>query len=157
MKPKERKMTKPLRKEFSKPRIVLDTSPLIKLFIKEEGWEDIEKIVCCVENGQIEAAVCVATFTEIYSKYTKEGRAESGKARVQELRYAPYLKKLVISEEVAVKAGEFKGKYSVPLADALIAASAYYDRSIVISSDADFRQIREAKTMTEKELLSHLK
>ena len=145
-----------MKNEFSKPRIVLDTKPLIKLFAKEEGWETVQKILTHVEDGEIEAAMSVVTLTEIYYKYLHEKRADVAKTRVEELRYAVYVRKLDVNEEAAIKAGEFKGKYNVPVADAFIAASAYFDDSIVISDDVDFKRITEIKTLTEKEFLSRL-
>lgn len=145
-----------MRNGFSKPRIVLDTKPLIKLFAKEEGWETVQKILSSVEDGEIEAVMSVVTLTEIYYKYVQEKRVDLARARVEALRYAVYVKKLEINEEAAVKAGEFKGKYGVPVADALIAAAAYFEDAVVISDDADFKKIAEIKTLTEKEFLSRL-
>jgi predicted nucleic acid-binding protein len=142
-----------LRNESSKPKVVLDTKPLIKLFAKEEGWETVQKILSKVEAEEIEASISVVTLTEICYKYLQEKRPVLAKARTEELRYAIYLKKLEIDEEVAVKAGEFKGKYNVSVADAFIAAAAYFEGSIVISDDADFKRIAEIKVLTEKELI----
>jgi len=140
-----------LRKESSKPKIVLDTKPLIKLFAKEEGWEAIQKILSRVEDGEIDATISVVTLTEIYYKYLREKRADLAKTRTEELRYAIYLRKMEINEELAIKAGEFKGKYNVPVADAFIAATAFSENSTVISDDADFKRIAEIKTLTESE------
>jgi predicted nucleic acid-binding protein len=142
-----------LRNESSKPKVVLDTKPLIKLFAKEEGWETVQKILSKVEAEEIEASISVVTLTEICYKYLQEKRPNLAKARTEELRYAIYLKKLEIDEEVAVKAGEFKGKYNVSVADAFIAAAAYFEGSIVISDDADFKRIAEIKALTEKEFI----
>ena len=72
------------------------------------------------------------------------------------MRYAIYLRKLEIGEEAAVKAGEFKARYDISIADAFIAASAYLEGSTVISDDADFKKIHEVKALTEKEFLSRL-
>ena len=107
-----------------------------------------------VEDGEIDAAMSVVTLTEVYYKYLHEKRVDLAKTRVNELKYAVYVRKLSINEEAAIKAGEFKGKYNVPIADAFIAASAYLDNSTVISDDADFKKIAEIKVMTEKEFLS---
>lgn len=142
--------------EPSKPKIVLDTKLFIKLFAKEEGWETIQKILSKIEDGEIEAAISVVTLTEIYYKYLHEKRLDLASTRTEELRYAVYLKKLEIDEEAAIKAGEFKGKYSVPIADAYIAAAAYFEASTVISDDPDFKKIQEIKALTEKEFISHL-
>ena len=145
-----------MRNESSKPKVVLDTKLLIKLFAKEEGWETVQRILSKVEAEEIEASISVVTLTEIYYKYLQEKRPDLAKARTEQLRYATYLKKLEIDEEVAVKAGEFKGKYNVSVADAFIAAAAYFEGSIVISDDADFKRIAEIKALTEKEFISHL-
>jgi len=142
-----------LRNESSKPKVVLDTKPLIKLFAKEEGWETVQKILSKVEAEEIEASISVVTLTEIYYKYLQEKRPDLAKARIEELRYAIYLKKLEIDEQVAVKAGEFKGKYNVSVADAFIAAAAYFEGSTVISDNADFKRIAEIKALTEKEFI----
>jgi len=143
-----------LRDESIRPKVVLDTKPLIKLFAKEEGWETVQKILSKVEDGEIEATISVVTLTEIYYKYLQEKRQDLAKARTEELRYAIYLKKLEIDEEVALKAGEFKGKYNVSIADAFIAAAAYFEGSIIISDDADFKRIVEIKALTEKEFIT---
>jgi predicted nucleic acid-binding protein len=145
-----------LKNESIKPKIVLDTKPLIKLFAQEEGWDAVQKILSRVEAGDLEAAVSVVTLTEIYYKYMKEKRADLAEARTNQFRYAVYLKKLLIDEEVAVKAGDFKGKYDIPIADAFIAATAYFEEATIISDDPDFEKIPEIKTLTEKQFVTRL-
>lgn len=142
-----------MRNESIKPKVVLDTKPLIKLFAREEGWDAVQKILSKIEAEGIEGAISVVTLTEIYYKYLQEKRPDLAKTRTEELRYAIYLKKMDIDEEVAVKAGEFKGKYNVPIADAFIAATAYFEGSTIISDDADFKRIPEVKTLTEDEFI----
>lgn len=145
-----------MKNESGKPKIVLDTKPLIKLFAQEEGWEAVQKILSRVEAGDIEAAISVVTLTEIHYKYVREERADLAETRTKQLRYAVYLKKLLIDDEIAVKAGDFKGKYDVSIADAFIAATAYYEESIMISDDPDFGKIPEIKTLTEKQFIGQL-
>ena len=141
-------------RESSKCKIILDTEPLIKLFSKEEGWDCVQKILSAIEAGKIEAAISVVTLTEIYYKYLHEKRRDIAKTRTDELKYAVYIRKLDVTEETAIKAGEFKGKYSIPIADAQIAAAAYAEGLIIISDDADFKKIAEVKTLTGKEFTS---
>jgi predicted nucleic acid-binding protein len=145
-----------LRNGSIKPRVILDTKPLIRLFAKEEGWENVQEISSKIEAEEIEGAISVVTLTEICYKYLQEKRSDLAKARTEELRYATYLKKLEIDEEVAVKAGEFKGKYNVSIADAFIAATAYFEGSTIISDDPDFKRISETKTLTETEFLTQI-
>jgi predicted nucleic acid-binding protein len=145
-----------LKSESGKPKIVLDTKPLIKLFAQEEGWEAVQKVLSRVEVGDVEAAISVVTLTEIYYKYMREKRADLAEARTNQLEYAVYLKKLLIDEEVAVKAGDFKGKYNISVADAFIAANAYFEDAVIISDDPDFEKISEIKTLTEKQFITRL-
>ena len=145
-----------MKSESSKPKVVLDTKPLIKLFAQEEGWDAVQKILAKIEAGEVEAAISVVTLTEIYYKYLQEKRQDLAKTRTENLRYALYLKKLEIGEEVAVKAGDIKGKYDVSIADAFIAASACIEGSTIISDDPDFKRIPEVKAYTENEFISHL-
>jgi predicted nucleic acid-binding protein len=139
--------------ESQKPKLILDTKPLIKLFASEAGWENVQKIMLSIENGDIEAGISVVTLTEIYYKYLHENRVDLAKARTADVRYAAAIKKYVIDERIAAKAGEFKGKYSIPIADAFISATAYYNSSIVISDDIDFAKIKEITVKTEQEFL----
>lgn len=143
-----------MKSESTKPNILLDTNPLIKLFAQEAGWDAVQKILVKIESGEVEAAISVVTLTEIYYKYLQEKRPDLAETRTTDLRHAIYLKKLEIGEEAAVKAGAFKGKYKVPIADALIAASAYLEGLTIISDDPDFKKIPEVKALTEKEFLS---
>ena len=145
-----------MKSESSKPKIVLDTKPLIKLFAQEEGWDAVQEILSRVEAGDIEAAVSVVTLTEIYYKYMKEKRADLAEARMNQLRYAVYLRKVGIDEDVAVKAGDFKGRYDISIADAFIAATAHFEESTIISDDPDFEKIPEIKTLTEKQFTARL-
>lgn len=143
-----------MKNESTSNKIVLDTKPLIKLFAKESGWAAVQKILQYVEAGKIEASLSVVTLTEIYYKYLHERRLDLAKARIAELKYAVYVKKLVINEETAIKAGEFKGKYNIPVADAFIAAGAFFENAMVLTDDEAFVKIAEIKTATEKEFLS---
>jgi predicted nucleic acid-binding protein len=132
--------------------VVLDTKPLIKFFAQEEGWDAVQKILSKIEEGKIDAAISVVTLTEIYYKYVQEKKEDLAKERTQNLRYTIYLKKLEINEETAIKAGEFKGKYNISIADAFIAAAAYLEGATIISDDPDYKKILEIETLTEKEL-----
>jgi predicted nucleic acid-binding protein len=138
-------------------RLLLDTKPLIKLFAKEDGWEAVQALLLRIENEDIEAAISVVTLTEIYYKYLHEKRADLAKARLEELKYATYLKKINIDEKIAIKAGEFKGKYSIPIADCLISATAFYYNSTMLTDDDDFKKITEITVQSEREFLSSIK
>lgn len=140
-----------MKSESKKPRIILDTKPIIKLFAQEESWELIQGILSKIEEGDVEAGISVVTLTEIYYKYRKEGRKDLATTRTLQLRYAIYLKKFEITEDIAVKAGEFKGRENISIADAFIAATAHSNQALVISDDPDFRKLSEIKVLSENE------
>jgi len=145
-----------LKSASKKPKIVLDTKPIIKLFAKEEGWEQVAAIMTSMEAGKIEAGISVVTLTEVYYKYLRERRPDLASTRTEQLRYSTYLEKIVIDDTIAVKAGEFKGRYNIPVADAYIAASAYSWGGTIISDDADFKRIKEIEALTETEFCRKL-
>lgn len=84
----------------------------------------VRRILTKIESGDIDAAICVVTLTEIYYKYMHEERLDLARNRTEDLMNAIYLEKLGIDGETAVRAGEFKGKYKVSVADAFIASTA---------------------------------
>ena len=47
-----------------------------------------------------------------------------------------------VDDEVATKAGEFKGKYTVSVVDAIVAASAWVAGSSIISDESGFQENR---------------
>jgi len=47
-------------RDESKPKVILDTKPLIKLFAKEEGWKTVQEISSRIESGEIEGAIARA-------------------------------------------------------------------------------------------------
>jgi predicted nucleic acid-binding protein len=110
-----------------------------------------------IEAGELEACVSVVTLTEVYYKYLRGGRKDLALTRTEQIRHASYLKKCLIDEETAIKAGEFKGKYGIPIADAFIAATAHSEGATIISDDPDFRKVSEVKVLTETEFHHELK
>lgn len=141
-----------MRSASKKVKVLLDTKPLIKLFAEEEGWEKVKEILSRIEAGELEAGISVVTLTEVHYKYLQEQRPDLAETRTEQLKYALYLKKFAIDEEVAIKAGEFKGKYRVSIADAFIAASAFCEDAAVVSDDPDFQKIPDIEVLTETEL-----
>lgn len=137
-------------------KVVLDTKPLIKLFAEEEGWEKVREILSRIEDGELDAGISVVTLTEICYKYLQEQRPDLAKTRTEQLKYTLYLKKLEINQDVAIKAGEFKGQYHVSIADAFIAASAFYEGAAVVSDDPDFKKIPDIRVLTEIEVCQKL-
>ena len=139
-----------------KLKLLLDTKPLLKLFAAEEGWEKVKEILSRIEADQLEAGISVVTLTEVHYKYLQERRPDLALTRTGQLKHALYLEKMEIDQDVAVKAGEFKGRYRVSIADAFIAASAILEDAVIISDDPDFQKIPEVTVLTETALYERL-
>ena len=55
------------------------------------------------------------------------------------------LKIVPIDESIAVKAGEYKALGGIPMADAVIGASAWFIKAEVVTDDEDFEKMKDIK------------
>ena len=88
--------------------------------------------------------VSVVTIHELYRiSLLKEGR------QVAQLRTDTIKKDfdvITVNFNLAVQSAEIKHKYNVPMADSIIAATAYLLKCPVVSDDPHFSQIKEIPT-----------
>jgi len=117
-------------------RYLFDTKALIAFFNNEEGAEFVEKLLREVDEDKAEGFMSSITLTEIYYLYSRRVGGEVARKRVEQIRLSN-LKVVPIDEKVALKAGEYKVK-AIPIADALIAASAYSVGAKVVTDDKHF-------------------
>ncbi len=70
------------------------------------------------------------------------------------------LKRTPVTDRIAEKGVQYKFKYtrnkSMPLADAISAATAHEEKAILISGEKHFKKIREIEAKSPKELLQHI-
>ena len=94
--------------------------------------------------------VSVVTIHELYRiSLLKEGR------QVAQLRTDTIKKDfdvVTVNFDLAVQSAEIKHKYNVPMADSIIAATAYLLKCSVVSDDPHFSQIKEIPTRWIKSL-----
>jgi predicted nucleic acid-binding protein len=114
-----------------------DTKALMAFFNGEAGAEKVEAFLKEVDSGATEGFVSSVTLTEIYYLYFKRLGARVAEERVREVRYSN-LKTVDIGAEIALNAGKYKAEKKIPVADALIAASALATNSKVITADEHF-------------------
>nr|MDO8062474.1 type II toxin-antitoxin system VapC family toxin [Candidatus Freyrarchaeum guaymaensis] len=117
-------------------RYLFDTKALIAFFNNEEGAEFVEKLLGEVDEDKAEGFISSITLTEIYYLYSRRVGGEVARKRVEQIRLSN-LKVVPIDEKVALKAGEYKVK-AIPIADALIAASAYSVGAKIVTDDKHF-------------------
>ncbi len=117
-------------------RYLFDTEPLIALFNDEKGAGKVKFLLHEVDLGAAEGYISSVTLTELYSKYAKEG--EEGANEVIDTVRGSKLRLVGIDEAIALRAGRYKLR-SIPLADALIAASAFEQKAhLVAGPDGHF-------------------
>jgi ribonuclease VapC len=120
-------------------KYLLDTRALIAFFNNEEGAEIVEKILSDIDENKVEGFVSAITLTEIYYLYSRRSGESFAKKRIEQIKLSN-LKMVVIDDEIAIKAGEYKIK-AIPIADALIAASAYFIGAKVVTDDERFEKL----------------
>jgi predicted nucleic acid-binding protein len=118
---------------------ILDTKALIAFFNNENGAENVEKILSDVDENKAEGFVSAITLTEIYYLYARERGEDFAKRKIEQIKLSN-LMMVEINEEIAIKAGEYKIK-AIPIADALIAASAYFVGAKVVTDDEHFEKM----------------
>jgi len=117
-------------------RYLLDTKALIAFFNDEEGADFVERILAKVDSNRADGYISAITLTEIYYIYSRRVGEDIAKERVEQLKLSN-LKIVPINEEVAVEAGVYKLK-AIPIADAIIAASAKHVGAKVVTDDEHF-------------------
>lgn len=120
-------------------KYILDTKALIAFFNNENGAEKVEKILKEIDENKAEGFVSAITLTEIYYLYSRERGEDFAKRKIEQIKLSN-LKMVVINDEIAIKAGEYKIK-AIPIADALIAASAYFVGAKVVTDDEHFEKL----------------
>jgi len=117
-------------------KYLFDTKALIAFFNDEDGAEFVEKLLKEVDEGKAEGFISSITLTEIYYLYSRRAGIRVARERIEQIRLSN-LKVVAIDEETALKAGEYKVR-AIPIADALIAASAYSVGAKVVTDNEHF-------------------
>ncbi|MCW3134263.1 MAG: PIN domain-containing protein [Methanophagales archaeon] len=119
-------------------KYLLDTKALIAFFNNEDGAEFVEKVLREVDENKAEGFVSSITLTEIYYLYSRRLDEDFAKERIEQIRMSN-LKTVAVDEETAIKAGQYKIE-TIPIADALIAASAHFIGAKVVTDDEHFEK-----------------
>ncbi len=122
---------------------ILDTRFFFSFYNPED--EDIRvwtnRIVQSVSKGTSRFGVSVVTVFELYKVMGRIIGMDAVKIRVRSIKSAGIVL-LPVSEEISERAGLLSLKYNVPMADALIAATAIeYAHGVVITDDKHFKKM----------------
>ena len=118
---------------------LLDTKALIAFFNNEDGADKVEAILKEIDENKAEGFISAITVTELYYLYSRRIGERLAKERIEQIKRSN-LRVVPITEEIAMKAGEYKIK-AIPIADALIAASAHSIDATVVTDDEHFEKV----------------
>lgn len=108
-----------------------------------------------IEKREVDASISTLTLSEIFyilARYVNAGFATTI------LKYVRInLKRTSVTDKIAEKGGQYKFKYAgnkgMPLADAIIAATAFEEKAVLISGEKHFKKIEEIEVKTPREFL----
>lgn len=118
---------------------LLDTKALIAFFNNEAGADKVEEILKAIDEGNAAGFISAITVTELYYLYSRRIGERIAKERIEQIKLSN-LRVVTINEDIAMKAGEYKVK-AIPIADALIAASAQFVDAPIVTDDEHFEKV----------------
>ena len=120
-------------------KYLLDTKALIAFFNNEDGADKVAAILEEIDENKAEGFISAITVTELYYLYSRRIGERLARERIEQIKLSN-LRIVTIDEDVAMKAGEYKVK-AIPIADALIAASAHFIDAHVVTDDEHFEKV----------------
>lgn len=115
---------------------LLDTKALIAFFNNEVGADIVEQILKEIDENCVAGFVSAITLTELYYIYLRRKGEQFAMVKIEQLKHST-LKVVAINGDIALKAGKYKVE-AIPIADALIAASAHAVSAHVVTDDEHF-------------------
>lgn len=131
--------------------IVLDTYPLIQFFKDEEKAEKVRDVLVRIERGEIRGSISSLTVSELFYILARFKGSDFARIVLNYIK-ASNINVIGVDTEIAEKGGEFKfiyggkgSKKGLPIADAIIAATAWKEKAMLVTTDEHFGKIREIK------------
>lgn len=127
--------------------LLFDTNPLVDFFKGQS--ETAKKIISDSEEADIELGISAITISELFYILSRFAGEDFAKASIDNLK--TQLRTVPVNIEIAEKAGELKHRYAgqnkkgLPMADAIIAATAWHHGAELIATDPHFDKVKEIK------------
>ncbi len=136
--------------------LFVDTNVLLKVFLSEEDFESVFKVLGLIEEKEITGFLSTVSVSELVTIFGRR------KQYVDLDHILPWLSRtfeiVSVSTEIAILAGHLKARYAsakspLSFADSIIAASSIlYDTSL-ITFDSEFNKIKELEIGLPDEIL----
>ncbi|MBI4723008.1 MAG: type II toxin-antitoxin system VapC family toxin [Candidatus Stahlbacteria bacterium] len=136
--------------------IFIDTAPIIYYIEAHPLFGPIIKeVVDVFQGGRLSAFSSVVTLTEVLPKPIQAGKGELAKRFTEFLTRGRNLAFIEISANIAEKAGQLRGKYSLKSLDAIqLAAAIDMGIDAFLTNDNGLKQIREIKILILNDYLT---
>ncbi len=119
---------------------VFDSFPLLKMFQKERGWQEIVRLLRHIHSKKRRKFLHIMNFAEIiYLVKKRFGEAE--KMRVIATVHQLDFEIVSASDETVYQAAELKGTYPLSFGDSFALAAALQRRAILVTGDPEFRSV----------------
>jgi len=106
-------------------------------FFDEEGAEEVEKLLKAGEKKRIRLNASFMTYMEVLYRIWQRLGEKEGKSFYYRLKALP-IQEVTQTEPLMMEAAKFKVQYTLSVADAWIAATAFYSQSILVHKDPEF-------------------
>jgi len=130
--------------------IFIDTAPFIYHFENSEKYSPLTKVLFSeLDKNSVRAITSVITLTEIITKPFQIGNREVVEKYIAYFRSGKNLVVHPINENIAIIAGELRGKYpSIKSIDALqLGTALFLEAKIFVTNDFQLEQIKEIEVV----------
>ena len=121
---------------------VLDTSAILALTDREDGWEDVQRLLRNAQAGDCEAMACAISLMEIYYIAIRETGDDAAAKLIALVRSWP-VTWIYPDEKTFLLAGKLKASHRLSLADALVAAVANLRNAILVHKDPELESLAD--------------
>ena len=98
---------------------IFDACALIALLSKENGYENVEKLIKKAKNEQAKIVMHSLNLYEVYYNICKTYNENSASKFLKEIENSPIQLNAEITKEIMITAGRLKNKYKMSLADSI--------------------------------------
>ena len=140
--------TNPQRKNKAGDNYVLDTYALQAFLVSEAGADTVEHLLRAAAEGSTKLYVSWVSLAAIY--YVTYRKSVAKDREVQAKATVEGLKRLAVTiapagEVESLKAGHIKARFTLPLADAFVAALGQIYDAQIVTGDPEFKPLEEAR------------
>ncbi|HEY6321484.1 MAG TPA: PIN domain-containing protein [Thermoanaerobaculia bacterium] len=121
-------------------RFLLDTSAILALTDREEGWEAVAALLQEAAAGQCQLECCAASLMDLYYLTIREQSEEAAAQLVATLKSWP-VRWIYPDERLFLLAGRIKALHQLSFADALIAATAKLHGATLVHKDPEIEAL----------------